>query len=203
MAEGRQVWKHYETLELLNVWEEKFYLLKTQRRTAYLHDEIKQALAARGVHKSIRQIVVKIDNMTQKYRKTKNEGKQNPVWIYFRRLDSFMGKLANSVKMETTDEDEKPEDTVTLDVTNVSAPKNQNPPIQIASIQGSHCEPDSSQELLNGNPVANFSNNHQNETVKMLHVLKRCLSTQEKVVDLMKDILDISSKSGISNTERH
>ncbi|GBM17557.1 hypothetical protein AVEN_121449-1 [Araneus ventricosus] len=199
MAEGRHVWKHHETLALIDVWEEKFFLLKTQRRTSYLHDEIKQTLAARGIHKSIRQIVVKIDNMTQKYRKTKCEGKQNPYWIYFRRLDSFMGKLASSVKMEIMDEDEKPEE-ITLDLTIVNAPQNQNPPIQIASIQGSHCEPDSSRELFIRNPVTDFSNHHQNE---VLNVLKHCLSIHEKVVDLTKDILDTSSKSGISDTERH
>ncbi|GBM45746.1 hypothetical protein AVEN_242789-1 [Araneus ventricosus] len=198
MAEGRYGWKHNETLALIDVWEEKFFLLKTQKRTAYLHDEIKQALAARGVHKSIRQIVVKINNMTQKYRKTKFEGKQNPSWIYFKRLDKFMDKLESSpVKTEIMDDDEKSEDIIILDVI---AQQNRNLPKEISSIQGAHCDSGSSQELLNGNPVAGFSNHQENE---VLNVLKHYLSIHEKVVDVMKDILDASSKSGICNTERH
>ncbi|GBM45737.1 hypothetical protein AVEN_242783-1 [Araneus ventricosus] len=183
----RYTWKHHETVSLIEVWEEKFFSIKNKRT---LYKEIKNGLADRGVHKSIRQTAMKINNMTQKYRKSKFEEKQDLSWIYFRRLDNFMGKPASSDKKEIMDEDEKPEDIITLDVI-----YSQNPQIEIASIQGS-----SSQELLNGNSEAGFSNHHQNE---VLGVLKHCLSVQEKVVDLMKGILDVSSKSGISDTERH
>ncbi|GFT27445.1 hypothetical protein NPIL_127761 [Nephila pilipes] len=98
MGERRHVWTHHETLALIDTWEDKFNLLRCQRRTAHVHEEIRQALAALNIDKSIRQIVVKIDNMTQKYRKTKHTGKKNPTWAYFKRLDSFLGSPPQKIR---------------------------------------------------------------------------------------------------------
>ncbi|GIY87859.1 hypothetical protein CEXT_180501 [Caerostris extrusa] len=78
MGEGRHVWARFETLALIDIWKEKFSLLRSQRRTAHVHEEIRQALAALNIHKSIRQIVVKIDNMTQKVQKNKKRWKKEP-----------------------------------------------------------------------------------------------------------------------------
>ncbi|KAF8782176.1 hypothetical protein HNY73_012498 [Argiope bruennichi] len=192
---SRHAWKHEESSALIDIWKEKFFLLKNKKGTAHVYEEIKEALAARGIHKSVRQIILKIGNMTRKYRKMKSEGEQSSSWIYFERLDRFLGKAeSNPVKKEVIKKSNKFQDIITLDEISASVPQNQNAHIQTDNIQESHQELDSSPELLNENPAVGLVDDRQNE---MLSVLKHFLSVQEKVVDLIRSVQDNSSKSGI------
>ncbi|XP_015928713.1 uncharacterized protein [Parasteatoda tepidariorum] len=139
MAESRHLWTHAETIALIDVWEQRYEQLRSQRRTAHVHEEMQAALCAINIEKTIRQIVVKIDNLTQKYRKTKSSGKHNPTWIYFKRLDSFIDRR-HSRRHETNN---NYDDQVTNDITKIDeasavsgAGMGQYPSISIANFQG-------------------------------------------------------------------
>ncbi|GFV52309.1 hypothetical protein TNCV_2673301 [Trichonephila clavipes] len=192
MGEGRHVWTHVETLALIDVWEDKFNKLRAQRRTAQVHEEIKQALSDVNIHKSIRQIVVKIDNMTQKYRKTKRSGKKNPTWVYFKRLDNFLGSPSKCPrKFEEQDEDETPEECKMSDFLNANNDQNQCSTISITNVQGSEWRSESETNLqLTAESTNSAFSSNRNEFLSIityqLEVQKQSLQVLEKMISLLK-----------------
>ncbi|GFY39313.1 hypothetical protein TNIN_74321 [Trichonephila inaurata madagascariensis] len=192
MGEGRHVWTHVETLALIDVWEDKFNKLRTQRRTAHVHEEIRQELSDVNIHKSIRQIVVKIDNMTQKYRKIKRSGKKYPTWFYFKRLDKFLGSQSRYPrKLEEQDGDETPEEIKMSDFLNVNNDQNQCSTISITNVQGSEwrSESETTLQLTAESTNGEFSSNRNeflNIITYQLEVQKQSLQVLEKMISLLK-----------------
>ncbi|XP_035228365.1 uncharacterized protein LOC118200517 [Stegodyphus dumicola] len=198
MAEGRHLWTYSETMALIDAWEKRYNLLKGQRRTAHLHEEIKQVLHSKNIQKSVRQIVIKIDNLTQKYRKTLP--KSNPSWIYFKRLDKFMrGTSENTeeaivhMKSERSSSDQ-PEYT---DVSNEAYGSHQN----LANISILNVEGNAAMRQFEGPGHYFHSKGKQrhylNEMLSIIYrqieVQKQAICIQEKFVTMVSQMINDSS----------
>ncbi|KAG8196676.1 hypothetical protein JTE90_006585 [Oedothorax gibbosus] len=188
VVEGRHMWSHTETLALIDAWEERYDVLRSQRRTAHVHEDIRLALASLNIDKSIRQIVVKIDNLTQKYRKTKYSGRLNPTWIYYKRLDKFMSYPTRYSRRFDAEEDACNDDSDFAE-----NGKNDQDPCTSAATNGwdDNCDVDSTLPMP-GQDLHTYRLELLGIISHQLEVQKQSLAVQEKVIALMTSVLHAS-----------
>ncbi|OQR75446.1 hypothetical protein BIW11_08414 [Tropilaelaps mercedesae] len=66
----RRQWRESETMLFIRSWERHHEALKSHRRNAHIYEKMRDELAANGLSVTTQQIRVKIDNLTQAYRRT-------------------------------------------------------------------------------------------------------------------------------------
>ncbi|XP_022694268.1 hybrid signal transduction histidine kinase E-like [Varroa jacobsoni] len=66
----RRQWRESETMLFIRSWERHHEALKSHRRNAHIYEKMRDELSANGLSVTTQQIRVKIDNLTQAYRRT-------------------------------------------------------------------------------------------------------------------------------------
>ncbi|XP_028966921.1 uncharacterized protein LOC100898295 [Galendromus occidentalis] len=66
----RRQWRESETMMFIRSWEKHHDALKSHRRNAHIYEKMRDELAQNGLNVTTQQIKVKIDNLTQAYRRT-------------------------------------------------------------------------------------------------------------------------------------
>lgn len=66
----RRQWRESETMMFIRSWEKHHEALKSHRRNAHIYEKMRDELSQNGLNVTTQQIKVKIDNLTQAYRRT-------------------------------------------------------------------------------------------------------------------------------------
>ncbi|XP_037942943.1 uncharacterized protein LOC119675803 isoform X2 [Teleopsis dalmanni] len=118
----RYVWNPAAEQALFELWESNLKHLTQTRRKGHIYNEISEQLSSIGFYHSAREVQVKINNMTQKYRKEnrkiKSSAESQSMWIHYERVKRIIGdfKCKNIEQLQTENVDVCLDDSISIDV---------------------------------------------------------------------------------------
>lgn len=99
-------WTLEETKILIDIWENNYQYLRSMKRNKSVFDKMAEDLKEFGIERSTKQIQMKIDSLTQMYRRTKRElttGSAPPKWPLYLKVHHILGQSPSNDQSLTND----------------------------------------------------------------------------------------------------
>ncbi|KAL5292505.1 hypothetical protein ACFFRR_011360 [Megaselia abdita] len=108
MKKKRRVWEDREIQELLKVWRVNIDELWKNRRHSHVYQHIASTLNSMGFQVSAPEVNIKINNLTQTFRREKNQMKLSNIpttWKFYREVGEILDKIPKGESYKVTGDD--------------------------------------------------------------------------------------------------